>query len=46
MPEQPGTYIDLTEDDIDDAADHDEEVKDVPGVPKVTLCGESQREEE
>lgn len=46
VPEQPGTYIDLTEDDIDDAADHDEEVKDVPGVPKVTLCGESQREEE
>lgn len=45
VPEQPGTYIDLTEDDIDDAADHDEEVKDVPGVPEVALQGESQREE-
>lgn len=46
MPEQPSTYIDLAEDDVDDAADHDEEVKDIPGVPEVALPGEGQREEE
>lgn len=30
-------YIDFTEDDVDHAADDDDEVKDVPGVPEVAL---------
>lgn len=41
--EQPDTYINLAEDDINDAANHYEEVKDVPRVPKVALPGKSQR---
>ena len=33
----PGTYVDLTEDDVDDAADDNQKVKHVPGVPKIAL---------
>ena len=33
----PGTHVDLTKDDVDDAADDDQEVKHVPGVPKIAL---------
>lgn len=43
MPEQPDTYVNLAEDDVNDAANHYEEVEDVPGVPKVALSGKSQR---
>lgn len=43
VPEQPDTYVNLTEDDINDAANHYKEVKDVPGVSKVALPGKSQR---
>ena len=43
VPKQPDTYINLTEDDVNDAANHYEEVKDVPGVPKVALPGKTQR---
>lgn len=43
----PDTHIDLTEDDVDDAADNDQEVEHVPGVPEVALgarmCGVSFR---
>lgn len=31
------TYINLTQDDINDAADNYEKIKDIPGVPKVSL---------
>lgn len=31
------THIDFTQDDINNAPDDDNEVKDVPGVSKVTL---------
>lgn len=43
MPKQPDTYVNLAEDDINDAANHYEEVEDVPGIPKVALSGKSQR---
>lgn len=42
-PQATDTYINLAEDDIDDAANHYQEVKDVPGVSKVALSGRSQR---
>lgn len=41
--QEPNTYVNLIEDDINDAANHYEEVKDIPGVPKVALSGKSQR---
>ncbi len=31
------THVDFTQDDINDATDDDNEVKDVPGVSKVAL---------
>lgn len=43
VPEPPSTYVNLAEDDIDDAANHYEEVKDIPGVSEVALSGRSQR---
>jgi len=43
VPEQPDTYVNLTEDDVNDAADHYEEVEDIPGIPEVTLPGKSRR---
>lgn len=33
----PGTHVSLTEDDVDDAANDNQEVKHVPGVPKIAL---------
>lgn len=42
-PEQPNTYVNLAEDDINDAANHYEEIKDIPGVTEVALPGKSQR---
>ena len=33
------THIDFTQDDVNDAADEDDKVKDVPRVSKVTLGG-------
>lgn len=39
----PHTHIDLAEDDVNDAANHYEEVKDIPGVPEVALSEKSQR---
>lgn len=41
LPEQPDTYINLAEDNINDAADHYEEVEDIPGIPEVALPGKS-----
>lgn len=35
------TYINLTEDDINNAADNNDKVKDIPGIAKVALWGES-----
>lgn len=43
VPKQPDTYVNLAEDDINDAANHYEEVEDIPGVPEVALPGKSQR---
>lgn len=43
VPKQPDTYVNLTEDDVNDAANHYEEVEDIPGVPEVALPGKSQR---
>lgn len=43
MPEQPDTYINLAEDDVNDAANHYEEIEDIPGVAEVALPGKSQR---
>lgn len=31
------TYVDLTENDVNNAADYDEEIKDIPGITKVPL---------
>ena len=31
------TYVDLTENDVYNAANYDEEVKNIPGITKVTL---------
>jgi len=31
------TYVDLTQNDVYNAANYDEEVKNIPGVTKVTL---------
>lgn len=36
----PDTHINLAEDDIDDAANDDQEVKHIPGVTKIALGGQ------
>lgn len=33
----PDTHVDFTEDDVDDAADDNQEVKHIPGVTKIAL---------
>lgn len=41
--QSPDTHVNLAEDDINDAANHYEEVKDIPGVSEVALSGRNQR---
>lgn len=36
-PPHRGTYIDLAQDDVNDAPDDNEEIKDVPGVTEIAL---------
>ena len=43
-PGQSHTHIRLTENDVNYAANYDQEVKDIPGVTKVALHGAAGRE--